>query len=171
MPGKPGPRKTHAMRLLEAEGVAYRATVYDASGGFHAADEAAAMLGIDLASMYKTLVVLRDPPARRKALLAMLPSIRDLDLKGLAAALGEKRVRMATRREAEQLTGMQAGGISVLGLKKPAGFEVLLDEAARSRRTLHISAGERGIEIELDVRDLVRLTGARFMRTAAPPGP
>jgi Cys-tRNA(Pro)/Cys-tRNA(Cys) deacylase len=156
-------RKTQAMRLLDAKRIPYVATVYDDAGEFHSADEAAAILGVPLAAMYKTLVVLRDSPAKSKPLIVMIASDAQLDLKLLAGSLGEKKLRMSTQREAESLTGMQAGGISVLGLRGQP-FEVLIDERARGLETIHISAGERGIEIALRTADLASLSGARFVR-------
>ena len=65
---------------------------------------------------------------------------------------------MAKQREAEDLTGMQVGGISALGLKQPARFEVLLDESARALDRIHISAGARGVDLELAVADLLAAT-------------
>ena len=160
-------RKTQAMRLLDAKGIAYTATVYDGAAAFHTAEEAAEILGVPLAAMYKTLVVLRDAPARSKPLIVMIASDTQLDLKLLAASLGEKKLRMSTQREAESLTGMQVGGISALGLRG-AAFEVLIDERARGLETIHISAGERGIELALRTADLVALSGARFVSATAP---
>jgi Cys-tRNA(Pro)/Cys-tRNA(Cys) deacylase len=132
--------KTHAMRVLKAKGVAYRATAYDASGAFHSGEEAAALVGADADTVYKTLVVLRDGQPRAKPLLVMVPA-------------------------PEQLTGMQAGGISALGLRKP-GFEILIDERARTLPEIHISAGVRGVDVALAVADLAAVTGARFVRSA-----
>jgi Cys-tRNA(Pro)/Cys-tRNA(Cys) deacylase len=157
--------KTHAMRVLESNGVPYRATTYDASGDFHAGTDAAALLGAAPEAVYKTLVVLREDCAG-KPLMVLIPSALQVDLKQLAHALGAKKLRMATLREAERLTGMQVGGISALGLRKPT-FDVFIDEAARSLARVHVSAGVRGIDLELAVDDLARLTGARFVRATA----
>ncbi len=157
--------KTHAMRVLESNGVPYRATKYDASGDFHGGEDAAALLGAPPESVYKTLVVLREDGAG-KPLLVLIAAALQVDLKQLAHALGAKKLRMATQREAERLTGMQVGGISALGVRKPA-FDVFIDEAARSLDRVHVSAGVRGIDLELTVDDLARLTGARFVRATA----
>jgi len=113
--------------------------------------------------IYKTLVVLRDTGARGRPIIVMVPAEAEIDLKRLAAELGEKRLRMATQREAEKMTGMQAGGISVLGLKRP-GFDVLIDQRARGLDTIHISAGERGSELSLKTADLVFVSGARYVK-------
>lgn len=160
------PKKTHAMRVLDSKGVPYTATLYDEGAAFHTAEEAAAILGVPVAAMYKTLVVLREADPKRKPIIVIVASDRQLDLKLLAEAVGEKKLRMATQREAEQLTGMQVGGISVLGLKRP-GFEVLIDERARELETVHISAGERGIEIAMRTADLLSLSGARYVRATS----
>lgn len=154
--------KTNAARMLEARGIACRATVYDPRGAFHSAEEAAALLGAPAAAVYKTLVVLRDGARRAKPILVMVPSDRQLDLKRLARDLGEKRLRMATQREAEALTGLQVGGISALAVR-PGAFEVLLDASARARERVHISAGVRGVDLELAVADLITVTGARVV--------
>jgi Cys-tRNA(Pro)/Cys-tRNA(Cys) deacylase len=177
-------KKTHAMRLLDSKGIPYRVTEYDSSGEFHTGEEAAALVGAPAEVVYKTLVVLRDAPApvgrgpsvdrlragalrhrERKPMMVMAPVALQIDLKLLAEALGEKRLRMATQKEAEKLTGMQVGGISALGLQRP-GFTVLLDERAQALERVRMSAGVRGMDIELAVSDLVALTGARFVRAA-----
>jgi Cys-tRNA(Pro)/Cys-tRNA(Cys) deacylase len=155
--------KTHAMRVLEAKGVPYRATVYDASGAFHPGEEAAELVGAPAERVYKTLVVMREGAPGARPLMVMVRVDVEIDLKMLAKATGDKRLRMATQREAEQLTGMRVGGISALALRRP-GFEVLLDEAARLVDRIHVSAGTRGIDLELAVADLVAVTGARFAR-------
>jgi Cys-tRNA(Pro)/Cys-tRNA(Cys) deacylase len=156
--------KTHAMRVLDAKKILYTAKVYDDSGEFHAGTEAAALIGADAASVYKTLVVLREGDPRAKPILVMVPVASEVDLKTLASSIGAKKLRMAKQREAEDLTGMQVGGISALGLKQPARFDILLDESARTLARIHISAGARGIDLELAVADLLLATGARWAR-------
>ncbi len=154
--------KTHAMRVLDARGIPYTAKQYGAAGEFHSGAEAARLLGVDAAAVFKTLVILRESAPRAKPLLLMIPVEAEADLKALAKSVSEKKLRMATLREAEQLTGMRAGGISALGLRKP-GFEILLDESARVLDHVHISAGVRGVDLELRVGDLAAVTGARFV--------
>ena len=154
------PKKTQAVRLLESKGIKHRVTVYDDAGEFHSGEEAAALVGAPAETVYKTLVVLREPASGRP-MLVLVPVARQANLKTLAAARGEKRLRMATQKEAEKLTGMQVGGISALAV--PAGrFDVLIDEAARSLEMIHVSAGARGMDVELAVDDLVRLTDASY---------
>ena len=155
------PEKTQAMRMLDAKRIAYTASVYDATREFHSAEEAAALLGASVDTVYKTLVVLREAAGRSRPLLVMAPSHRQVDLRLLAKSIGEKKLRMATQREAEALTGLQVGGISALALtNKP--FAILLDESARTLDRIHISAGQRGIDLELRVEDLIAVTNAKF---------
>lgn len=158
------------MRVLDARGIGYEVTVYDASGAFHSAAEAAALLGLPPECVYKTLVVVRETGVHHRPIIVMVPAEGSLDLRAFAHAIAEKRLRMATVREAESLTGMQAGGICALGLRRPEAFDVFIDERARELRTISISAGRRGVELRLATRDLVALSGARFVRTSPPAG-
>lgn len=159
--------KTNAMRMLDAQKVAYEVKVYDDSQEFHSADKAAALIGAPVEQVYKTLVVLSEDAGkgggRKKPMLVMVASDREVDLRLLARSVGEKKLRMATKKEAEQLTGAQIGGISALAqLNK--GFEILLDARALSLDTIHVSGGVRGVDISLRVTDLIRLTGAKTVQ-------
>ena len=151
-------KKTQAMRVLDRHGVAYTATEYDAERAFHSGAEAAALLGVAAEQVYKTLVVLRDGSAGRP-LLVLIPVEDELDLKAAARAVGAKRLRMASQREAEALTRLQVGGISALAVR-PGKFDVLIDGRALTLETVHVSAGERGIDMAVAAADLVRVTGA-----------
>jgi Cys-tRNA(Pro)/Cys-tRNA(Cys) deacylase len=89
----------------------------------------------------------------------MLPASTELDLRTFARAIGEKSVRMATQREAEQLTGLKVGGISALALlTKP--FTVYLDASAMALERLYVSGGQRGLDLRLRVADLIAVTRA-----------
>jgi Cys-tRNA(Pro)/Cys-tRNA(Cys) deacylase len=159
--------KTNAARLLEARGIGHRVRVYDPDGAFHSADEAAGLLGAPSRSVLKTLVVLRERTGRAKPLLVLVPSDRQVDLKRLGQALGEKRLRMASQREAETLTGLKVGGISALAVRAGA-FEVLVDAGASDLERVHVSAGARGIDLELTLRDLLLVTGGRLVAASGP---
>lgn len=159
-------KKTNAMRVLEQNKVAYVPTEYAATGEFHTADEAATLIGAPVETVYKTLVVLREMP-RGKPLLVMVASNREVDLRLLAKSIGEKKLRMATKKEAEDLTGAQIGGISALA-QLNRGFEMLLDKPAFALERIHVSGGVRGLDLALAVNDLIRVTGARIVE--ATPG-
>lgn len=119
--------------------------------------EAADLMGVPREQVFKTIVTRRE---KGKPVLAVVPGPRSVDLKLLAAFLGEKKMLLPTEREAEQLTGLQAGGISPLALINK-GFQVVIDSAAIGFDQIFISGGQRGLDIQLSVRDLVELTHAK----------
>lgn len=116
--------------------------------------EAADKLGLDPAQVFKTLVASVDG----KLTVALVPVAHSLDLKALAAAVRGKRAAMADVGEAERATGYVAGGISPLGQRKR--LPTVVDESARELDRMYVSAGRRGVEIELAPADLIRLAQA-----------
>jgi len=149
--------KNNAMRMLEASGVTYE--TYTFPPEIHSAEGVAQVVGVPVSQVYKTLVVMRK---RGKPLLVMIAGDRELNLKRLARAVGEKKLRMATYKEAESLTGLEVGGISALPLLK-RGFEVYIDQAAAKLQRVLISAGCRGINLGIAVKDLLRVTKAKVI--------
>lgn len=149
-------QKTIAMKLLEGKNVPYESYSYPSQ--LRDAEQVAASLNLPPDQVFKTLVVPRPKPG--KPMLIMVPAGRQLDLKKLAKAVGEKKLKMATHREAERLTGLQVGGISALALLN-RGFDTYLDETALEHDQIIISAGQRGLQISLAVADLIKVTGAR----------
>jgi len=158
--------KNNAMRLLDSRHIAYTVHHWVFAPDQHAAGEVAAQLNMPPAQMFKTLVVL-SPVAKAKPLLAIVGGDREVDLKKLAAAAGEKKLAMATQREAEALTGLQVGGISALALLNK-GYRVYLDAAANAFDRIVVSAGQRGVSVELGVADLVKVVGARVADVSRP---
>jgi Cys-tRNA(Pro)/Cys-tRNA(Cys) deacylase len=150
-------------RLLESKHIPY--TAFDLPAEKLGAIETAELLGVPLEQVFKTIVIIRDKPA--KPILAVIPGTGDVNLKKLAAFVGEKKVRIPTQKEAEQLTHLQAGGISPLALLNK-GFVVILDQSAASFETIHISGGQRGLNIRLPVNALVELTLARLADICSP---
>ena len=144
-------------RLLDQRQIVYEA--YELPAEKLGARETASLLGIDPAIVFKTIVVTRDKP--KKPLLVVVPGDSVVDLKLVAAAVGEKKVYLPTEREAEALTGLQAGGISPLALIHK-GFRVLIDESARRYPEIHVSGGQRGLNIRLSLADLEKLTNAQI---------
>src|SRR5215216_2654423 len=144
-------------RFLESRKVSY--TVFATPDEKLGALETARILDVPPETVFKTIVVTREKP--KKPLLAVVPSTSNVDLKLLAAALGEKKVYLPTEREAEQLTGLQAGGISPLALINK-GFQMVIDSAAQNFDEIHVSGGQRGLNIKLPVADLIKLTNARI---------
>lgn len=126
-------------------------------------DEVVQQLGQDPARVFKTLVAAVEG---RGLVVAVLPVSASLDLKALAAATGGKRATMAEVAEAERTTGYVAGGISPLAQRKR--LPTVLDASATAWPTLFVSAGRRGLQLELAPDDLRRLTGALVAPIARP---
>lgn len=143
-------------RLLDGAKVAYE--VFETPEEKLGAQGTAAFLGVEPHRVFKTIVVVRMTPGKK--ILALVPGDASVDLKALAATLGEKKVSVPPQKEAEALTGLQAGGISPLALIG-RGFEVLVDDQAWAYDTIHISAGQRGLNLRLSPDDLLSLTKGR----------
>lgn len=151
------PPTNNVTRLLDAKKIRY--TAFELPAEKLGALETARRLNVPPEQVFKTIVARRDRPG--KPILAVIPGNRALDLKALAAALNEKKVHLTTQREAEQLTGLQAGGISPLALINK-GFQVVIDASAQTQAEIHVSGGQRGLNLRLAPADLARLVNARF---------
>lgn len=158
-------QRLNAARLLHQRRIPFTLLRYDADR-FHDAEEVAQMLGLPPATVYKTLVL--EAAAGGKPLLALIAADRALDLKRLAQLAGQRKLRLAARERAEQLTGMQIGGISALALIH-RNWPVWLDETAGEHEALHLSAGERGQQLRLPTAALIRLTRARLAAISRDP--
>jgi len=143
-------------RFLDARKVNYVA--HELPAEKLGAVEAAQVMGVPSDHVFKTIVITRE---KKKPVLAVIPGPRTVDLKLLAVFLAEKKVSLPTEREAEALTGLQAGGISPLALINK-GFQVVIDSAAQEHEKIYVSGGQRGLDIQLPVADLAKLTNARF---------
>lgn len=117
--------------------------------------EAANVLDVNPAQVFKTLVAIVDG---KQFVVVLVPVSQTLDLKALAAAFGGKKAAMANQADAERITGYVAGGISPLGQRKQ--LPTVVDESALDFDSIYISAGRRGLEIQLNPVDLVRLCKA-----------
>ena len=150
-------RETPATRAARAAAIAFTVHEYahdPAAPSF--AEEAATVLGLDPAVVFKTLVVqLADD-----LVVCVVPADARLDLKAVG-----KHAQMADPKRAERVTGYVVGGISPLGQRRR--LRTLVDASALDHDTIHVSAGRRGLEIELAPGDLVALTGAEVRALAA----
>ena len=149
--------KNNVTRLLESHGIAYQA--FELPKEKLSGMEAASYLGVEPERVYKTIVVTRQ--TRGKPILALVPAPSEVDLKSLSQVLGEKKVQMASQRDAERITGLQTGGISPLALLN-RGFQVVIDISAQLLDEIYISGGQRGINIRLAAADLAELTNAEM---------
>ena len=153
---------TPALELVARAGVAHQVHAYeprdrhgkerDRRPAYGA--EAAAALGVDPGRIHKTLAASVDG----RLVLAVVPVDRELDLKLLADALAGRRAVMADPVEAQRATGYVVGGISPLGSRR--ALPVVVDAAALALSSMYVSAGRRGLQVELAPADLVRLADA-----------
>ncbi len=148
--------KSNVTRLLDSRKITY--TAFELPAEKLGALGTAEFLGVSPDLVYKTIVVARKPG---KPILAVIPGSHEVNLKELAKFLDEKKVILSTQAEAEKLTKLQAGGISPLALLNK-GFLIVLDASVRDHTDIHVSGGQRGLNIRLRVDDLVRLTNARI---------
>jgi len=150
-------RETPATRAARAAGIAFSVHEYAHDPGAPSfADEAAEALGLEPATVFKTLVVERSG----ELVVCIVPADARLDLKAVG-----KGAQLADPKRAERVTGYVVGGISPLGQRRR--LRTLLDESALAHDTIHVSAGRRGLEIELAPDDLVALTAAEVRGLAA----
>ena len=152
---------TPAIRVLTAARVPHTVHAYEhdpraVAAGLAYGAEAAAALGVDQARVLKTLVVAVEGAAAFA--VAVLPVAERLDLKAVAAAFGGRRAVLAQARDAERVTGYVVGGISPLGQRR--ALPTVVDDSVISHATVLVSAGRRGLDVELAPHELVRLTGA-----------
>jgi Cys-tRNA(Pro)/Cys-tRNA(Cys) deacylase len=154
-------KPNNVTRLLDSRKIPYTAFEFPAEK--LGATEVAGLLDVPPEQVFKTIVVTRE--GKGKPILAVTPGPTEVDLKALAKAVGEKKLVLPSEREAERLTGLQAGGISPLALLK-RGFQVVIDETAQLFDEIYISGGQRGLDIRLPVQALAELTNATFAEFA-----
>lgn len=123
--------------------------------------EAAAALGVEPGRVFKTLVAAVDDGT---LVVAIVPVSRDLDLKRVATEVGGRRAALADPLLAERATGYVVGGISPLGQRRR--LPTLIDASAADHRTILVSAGRRGLQVEMTGADLAALTNAKVAAIA-----
>jgi Cys-tRNA(Pro)/Cys-tRNA(Cys) deacylase len=154
-----GTQGTRAIDAARRAGVAFEVHAYPhdpraslGRGGRGYALEAVAALGLDPSRVFKTIVVSVDA----RLAVAVVPADAEVDLKAVADALDGRRAAVAAPADAERATGYVLGGISPLGTRRP--LPTVVDASAGAWPTVHVSAGRRGLELELAADDLLRLT-------------
>jgi Cys-tRNA(Pro)/Cys-tRNA(Cys) deacylase len=146
---------TPALLALRAAGVRFTVHAYEhRATEVHFGREAAEALGVDPRRVFKTLVA----DLTGQLAVAVVPVAAQLDLKALAVALGAKRAVMADPKAAARATGYVLGGISPLGQR--SRLPTVIDDSALTQESILVSAGRRGLQVELAPADLCRLTAA-----------
>jgi len=148
--------QNNVTRLLDSKKISY--TGFQLDSEKHSGIETAELLGVSPDIVYKSIVVQRDIPG--KYILAVVPSNLEVDVKKLARFTGEKKVKICSQNEAEKVTGLLTGGISPLALIN-RGFQVVLDETVLLHEWIHISGGQRDLNIRIRSADLLKVVNAR----------
>lgn len=147
--------KTNAARILDKLKIKYSLQEYPVDEEDLSAVHVAATIGIPVETIYKTLVLKGDNTG---FLVAVIPGDKEVDLKKIAQASGNKRCELIPMKDLQQITGYIRGGCSPIGMKKQ--FPTILDSEAITHPYIYISAGKRGLQLKLAPEDLIKATAA-----------
>lgn len=152
--------KTNAMRALEKAGIKYNSYTYDSDGAIDGVS-VAEKIGQPAEHVYKTLVT---QGSSREYFVFVIPVAEELDLKAAARAVGEKAVEMIKVTDINKVTGYIRGGCSPVGMKKE--YKTVLDSSCEALKTIIVSAGKIGHQIEVSPDDLVKLVHCKIEKVA-----
>lgn len=147
--------KTNAARLLDKARIPYKLIPYEFDENDLAAQHVADSLGQDIARVFKTLVLHGD---RTGHIVCVVPGNAEVDLKALAKASGNKKVEMIAMKDLLGVTGYIRGGCSPIGMKKR--FPTFFHTSALDFDTIYVSAGVRGLQLEINPSELIRFVAA-----------
>ena len=147
--------KTNVARILDKKKIRYELVPYEVDENDLAATHVAEQLGEDIAQVFKTLVLRGD---RNGLLVCVIPGDKEVDLKKAAKLSGNKKVEMIAMKELLPLTGYIRGGCCPIGMKKP--YPTWIHSTSTNFPFIYISAGVRGLQLKIDPKDLLGVTGA-----------
>ena len=151
-------KKTNAMRMLDRQKINYSVNIYEISDEHIDGTEVANKVGIEDKYVYKTLVL---ENSHHQHFVFIIPVSDTLDMKAAANAVNEKKLHLMPLDELKNVTGYIRGGCSPIGMKKQ--FQTVVDQQATCIDSLYISGGERGVQIEMTVDDLIKITKAKVL--------
>lgn len=154
-------QKTNAIRFLEQKKIPFEISEYEWDDQHMSAKHTASELGIDEVKIFKTLVTVGNQTG---PIVAIVPGNRELDLKKIAKASGNKKVEMLPSKELEPLTGYIHGGCSPVGMKKK--FPTFIAKEALDLDTIHVSGGKRGLQLRIDPKVLIDVVGIEVVDLA-----
>lgn len=149
--------KTNAMRILDKEKIEYTMMTYSADDGKIDGISVANKIGREPGIVYKTLI---SQGLSKAYYVFIIPVEAELDLKKAAKVAGEKKIDMIPVKEITKVSGYVRGGCSPVGMKKL--FPTVIDDHARSLETIIVSGGNIGVQIEVEVTNLVKVTKAQI---------
>lgn len=154
---------TPAINALKKANISHQVHSYqhDSSAASYGL-EAAEKMALDPLRVFKTLVAMVD---NKTMVVGIVPVSSTLDLKSLASACGGKRAEMADKQKVQSVTGYVLGGVSPIGQRK--ALRTVIDNSANNFDSIFVSAGKRGLEVELNAADLATITRATFAAIAA----
>jgi Cys-tRNA(Pro)/Cys-tRNA(Cys) deacylase len=155
-------KKTNAARLLDARGIHYELVEYEVDESDLSAATLAIKIGQHIEQIFKTLVLRGD---KTGIFVVVVPGNAEVDLKKAARISGNKNAAMVQQKELLPLTGYIRGGCSPLGMKKP--YPVYIHQSCNLFSFIYISAGQRGLQLKLNPKDLIQITGAVMGDVAA----
>ncbi len=147
--------QNNVTRFLDSKKIIY--FTYTLPNEKHSGIETAEILGVSADIVFKSIVVHKDSPG--KYILAVIPSNLEVDIKKLAHFSGKKKVKISSQNEAEKITGLLTGCISPLALIN-RNFEIIIDELILLHEWVHISGGQRDLNIRIKPSDLIALVNA-----------
>ena len=147
--------KTNVARLLDKAGIKYNLIPYEFDENDLAAQHVADSLGQDIAQVFKTLVLRGDKSGH---IVCVIPGDKEVDLKALAKVSGNKKVEMIPMKDLLAVTGYIRGGCSPIGMKKR--FPTYFHTSANEHEIIYVSAGVRGLQIEINPKDLISYVDA-----------
>ena len=156
--------KTNAARLLDSASISYELIPYEVDEENLAADHVAWQLGEDIEQVFKTLVLRGD---KTGIFVCVIPGNFEVDLKIAAKISGNKNCQMLHVKELLPNTGYIRGGCSPIGMKKK--FPTYFHSTAKDFETIYVSAGVRGLQIEIAPADLIGFVGATVASVATDP--
>lgn len=154
--------KTNAARLLDKAGINYRLIPYEFDENDLAAQHVAESLGQPIEQVFKTLVLHGDKTGH---IICVVPGNAEVDLKALAKASSNKKVEMIAMKDLLAVTGYIRGGCSPIGMKKR--FPTWFHSSALDFDTIYVSAGVRGLQLEISPSDLISFVGASVADVAS----
>jgi Cys-tRNA(Pro)/Cys-tRNA(Cys) deacylase len=157
--------KNNVIRLLESRNARFKALELPEEK--LSALETASLLHVSVGNVFKSIVIQSEK--KGKPILAIVPGSMEVDMKKLANLLEQKRLQIPSEREVEQLTGLQVGGISPIALLNK-GFDIVLDQTALLVEEIHISGGQRGLTLLINVKDLIALIDPKIADITHPTG-
>ena len=154
--------KTNAARLLDKARIAYNLVPYEYDENDLAAQHVASSLGQDISRVFKTLVLIGDKTGH---IVCVVPGNMEVDLKALAKVSGNKKVEMIAMKDLLAVTGYIRGGCSPVGMKKR--FPTYFHSTASNFETIFVSAGVRGLQLEISPASLIEYVGGTLAEVAA----